>query len=128
MVGAYTTRGLLSFDITPNTFNAARFELWFESTLLPHLNPYPQKNSIVILDGANIHNRAALRALCLQVGAKIFWLSAYSPDLNPIEHFWGVTKAYLRRHGGAHAGHDNNQALLVAAMEHADHIMIIGDD
>jgi hypothetical protein len=120
IVGAYSNKGLLSFDITPDTFNAGRFEVWFGTVLLHHLNPYPQENSIVVLDGARYHNRAALRALCHAVGARIFFLPAYSPDLNPIEHFWGVVKSYLRRHGGAHLGHDNDQTLFVAALEHAD--------
>ncbi|MBW4638421.1 MAG: transposase [Gloeocapsa sp. UFS-A4-WI-NPMV-4B04] len=30
------------------------------------------------------------------VGARILYLSPYSPEFNPIEHWWSQLKAFLR--------------------------------
>ncbi|QUS59439.1 transposase [Synechocystis sp. PCC 7339] len=30
-------------------------------------------------------------------GAKVIYLPRYSPDFNPIEHFWWELKAFIRR-------------------------------
>lgn len=37
-----------------------------------------------------------IRFTSAQVGAKLVYLSPYSPDFNPIENLWSKLKSYLR--------------------------------
>ena len=106
-------------SIATYRYNAAEFEDWFIRVLLPSLRPYPQPNSIVIIDNAAIHDRQFVFDACMSVGAVVLFMSAYSPDLNPIERMWAMAKAYLKRRGGYHVGNDNRQQMLLEALDHA---------
>src|SRR6201994_3638929 len=57
------------------------FRTYVEKVLLPVLRP----GDIVVLDNLGSHKSKAVRQLIRSVGAKLFFLSKYSPDLNPIE-------------------------------------------
>jgi Transposase and inactivated derivatives len=57
------------------------FTIYVEKVLLPTLKP----GDIVIMDNLGSHKGKAVRALIRSVGAKLFFLPKYSPDLNPIE-------------------------------------------
>lgn len=76
---------------------------FFEHTLSPLLNPFPGPRSVVILDNAPGHRALANYAqqrILISVqrrGALLVWNPPHSPDLNPIEHLWGVTKALMKR-------------------------------
>jgi hypothetical protein len=52
-----------------------------DQVLLPVLRP----GDIVVLDNLGSHKSKAVRQLIRSVGAKLFFLPKYSPDLNPIE-------------------------------------------
>lgn len=74
-----------------------------ERVLSPYLTPYPGPRSVVILDNAPGHraltNFAQQRILTAvqRRGAHIVWNPPYSPDMNPIEHIWHVSKALMKR-------------------------------
>lgn len=61
------------------------------------MNPWPQKNSVLILDNAPIHHAARIKQMCRDIGVKLVYLPPYSPDLNPIEEFFAELKAFLKR-------------------------------
>ena len=48
-------KGFLAWDFTEGTFNRERFHSVMIEKILPHLNPWPLPNSLVILDNARIH-------------------------------------------------------------------------
>ena len=52
---------------------------------------------VVILDNASFHKSVETIELIESVWAKILFLPPYSPDLNPIEQYWAVLKAYVRK-------------------------------
>jgi transposase len=60
--------------------------------LVPSLTP----GDLVILDNLSSHKSAEALALIEGAGAKILFLPAYSPDLNPIEKMWSKVKEFLR--------------------------------
>ena len=64
------------------------FEEWFEKHLIPLLN----KSTVVVMDNASFHRKKRLNDLAQQYGIKIIFLPPYSPELNPIEHFWNWLK------------------------------------
>jgi putative transposase len=73
--------------------NGERFRLYVETVLLPTLRP----GDIVIVDNLGSHRGKAIRRLIRSVGARLFFLPRYSPDLNPIEQFFAKLKHWLRK-------------------------------
>lgn len=61
------------------------------------LCPTLKCNDIVIADNLSSHKVAGVREAIEAVGAKIIYLPAYSPDLNPIEKMFSKLKAMLRK-------------------------------
>jgi transposase len=73
--------------------NGETFLLYVEKVLVPVLHP----GDIVIMDNLGSHRSKAVRAAIRAVGAKLFFLPKYSPDLNPIEMFFAKLKHWLRK-------------------------------
>lgn len=69
------------------------FECWFEKMLLKAIPKY----SIIVLDNASIHRKPMLHKLARNADCEVLFLPPYSPDLNPIEQFWGWLKIRLRK-------------------------------
>ena len=74
------------------------FEDWFENELLPQV----KKKSVIVLDNATFHRKAALCRLAKKRKCQMLFLPPYSPDLNPIEKKWSNTKTYLRNNVKKH--------------------------
>jgi transposase len=66
---------------------------WVKDVLLPVL----QSGMTVIWDNASFHKNSKFKELIEQVGCQLLYLPVYSPDLNPIEKWWSVLKARIRR-------------------------------
>ena len=66
---------------------------YFEHVLLPELPP----GSVIVLDNARFHQSTTTLQLVQAVGCHLFFLPAYSPDLNPIEQLWAAFKTRLRK-------------------------------
>jgi transposase len=73
--------------------NGDSFLAYVEQVLLPVLRP----GDIVIIDNLGSHKGKAVRRLIRSVGAKLFFLPPYSPDLNPIEQVFAKLKTLLRK-------------------------------
>lgn len=72
--------------------NGERFQIYVEKILVPSLQP----GDIVVMDNLGSHKGKAVRRAIRQVGAKLFFLPKYSPDLNPIEQLFAKIKHHLR--------------------------------
>ena len=72
--------------------NGERFQLYVEKVLTTTLRP----GDIVVMDNLGSHKGKAVRRAIRAVGAKLFFLPKYSPDLNPIEQFFSKLKHDLR--------------------------------
>jgi transposase len=68
------------------------FKAYVEQILLPTL----KAGDIVVLDNLSAHKNQEVRDLIESVGAELWFLPPYSPDLNPIEKMWSKIKAMLR--------------------------------
>ena len=49
------------------------------------------------MDNLPAHKVEAIVPLIEAVGAKVIYMSPYSPEFNPIEHWWSQLKAFLRQ-------------------------------
>jgi transposase len=73
--------------------NGQSFLAYVEQCLAPELSP----GDVVIMDNLGSHKSQAVRRAIRKTGAKLFFLPAYSPDLNPIEQVFAKLKALLRK-------------------------------
>lgn len=70
------------------------FEAYLEHCLVPSLSP----GKHVIVDNASFHQSIRARQLIENAGCQLIFLPAYSPDLNPIEHYWFPIKNKARQY------------------------------
>ena len=73
--------------------NGESFRTYVEQVLVPELRP----GDIVVKDNLGSHKTPAIRQAIRAAGAKLFYLPAYSPDLNPIEQVVAKLKHLLRK-------------------------------
>jgi len=73
--------------------NGERFLAWVTQFLLPTL----KAGDFVVMDNLSSHKTEAVRKAIRSVGAYIFFLPPYSPDLNPIEQVFAKLKRLLRK-------------------------------
>jgi len=52
---------------------------------------------VVVVDNLGSHKSPEIRAMIRAVGARLFFLPPYSPDLNPIEQIFAKLKSLLRK-------------------------------
>ena len=61
------------------------------------LCPVLRKGQTVVLDNLAVHKNEAVRQKIEACGCRLFFLPAYSPDFNPIEHAFAKLKSWLRK-------------------------------
>ncbi|ESK87354.1 tc1-mariner class transposase, partial [Moniliophthora roreri MCA 2997] len=67
--------------------------------VIPLTNPYPDPQSVLILNNCNIHHAEEVYALVEDEAlCKLMFLPPYLPDLNPIEPAFYAIKAYICHH------------------------------
>jgi len=72
--------------------DAAVFLTYVEDCLAPNLKP----RDIVVMDNLSSHKGQGVTEAIESVGADVWYLPPYSPDLNPIEKMGSKVKAILR--------------------------------
>jgi len=97
LVAALRVDGLTAPYVVDGAMDGPSFLAYVEQVLVPTL----QKDDIVLLDNLRTHKVDGVREAIEAAGAKVRFLPAYSPDLNPIEQAFAKLKAALRK-GAAH--------------------------
>ncbi|OWZ15813.1 Transposase [Phytophthora megakarya] len=93
-----TVSEFIAWDTRSGTFDRNRFQAAFRLNIAPLLILRPLPRSIVILDNIKIHMYRELEDLVHAIGALLFFLPPYSPQLNLIEVGFGHLKRWLLRH------------------------------
>jgi transposase len=85
--------GLTAPFVIDGPMNGEWFLVYVEQVLAPTLS----EGDIVIMDNLSSHKVAGVREAIEVKGARLLYLPAYSPDLNPIEQFFAKLKSLLRK-------------------------------
>ncbi|MBM0740981.1 IS630 family transposase [Phormidium sp. CLA17] len=93
VMGAITVSKVLAVMTIDQSMDAVVFEVYVSKCLVPQL----WKGAVVVMDNLPAHKVKAIAPLIEAVGAKVLYLSPYSPEFNPIEHWWSQLKAFLRQ-------------------------------
>ena len=93
VIGAITVSKVLAVMTLNGSMDAAAFKVYVSKCLVPQLG----KGAVVVMDNLPAHKVKAIEPLIEAVGARVLYLSPYSPEFNPIEHWWSQLKAFLRQ-------------------------------
>lgn len=92
-VAALRIDGLTAPYVFDGAMDGPSFLAYVEQILAPTL----RKSDIVFMDNLRTHKIDGVREAIEAAGAKVRYLPAYSPDLNPIEMAFSKLKTALRR-------------------------------
>jgi len=92
MISSVRLDGSTACMVVDGATNKEVFQAYVRHILLPTL----KAGDVVVLDNLSAHKNKAVRDLIESVGAELWYLPPYSPDLNPIEKMWSKVKAILR--------------------------------
>jgi putative transposase len=92
-LGALRCDELTAPCVFDGPINGECFRAYVRQQLVPILRP----GDIVVMDNLGSHKGKIVRQLIRSVGAKLFFLPKYSPDLNPIEQVFAKLKHLLRK-------------------------------
>jgi transposase len=92
-LGAMRAGGFIAPMVVDGAMTGELFLAYVERVLVPEL----REGDVVVLDNLSCHKAAGVREAVEGAKAKILYLPAYSPDLNPIEMAFSKLKRLLRR-------------------------------
>lgn len=93
VIGALHQGRLLGLRSFERNCDGDYFCHWLEHHLLPLL----KQGKTLIMDNARFHHVKEVCRVIEAAGCRVLYLSPYSPDLNPIEHYWFALKNHARR-------------------------------
>jgi len=91
-------QGIIHCKIVEGAFRSDSFKE-FILGLLDQMEPFPARNSVIVMDNCKIHKRADILEAIREQGVRYEFLPPYSPDFNPIELSFSAMKYHLRRDG-----------------------------
>ncbi len=91
--GALRLTGMTAPMMLDGPMDGDAFRIYVTKFLVPTL----RKGDIVIMDNLPSHKVSGIEEAVKAAGAKLRYLPAYSPDLNPIEQVFSKIKAMLRK-------------------------------
>ena len=93
LVAALRIDGVTAPYVIDGAMNGPSFLAYVEQVLVPTL----RRGDTVFMDNLRTHKVEGVREAIEAAGAKVRYLPAYSPDLNPIEMAFAKLKAALRK-------------------------------
>ena len=92
MISSVRLDGSTACMVVDGATNKEVFQAYVQHILLPTL----KSGDIVVMDNLSAHKNKEVKEMIESVGAQLWYLPPYSPDLNPIEKMWSTIKSILR--------------------------------
>lgn len=92
MIGAMSLKGIIAAMTFQGGTDTKAFQTYVSEVLVPNLWP----GATVVMDNFSSHKVKGIQSAIEAVGAKLVYLSPYSPDFSPIENCWSKVKEFLR--------------------------------
>lgn len=93
VIGGISLKKVLAVMTLDGSMNGDAYTVFIEHFLLPQL----WVGAVVVMDNLRAHKVKEIQPLIESVGASVLYLSPYSPEFNPIEHWWSQLKAFLKQ-------------------------------
>lgn len=93
VMGAISHNCCLAIKTIDKGMNGQDFQQFLREELAPQL----WSGAIVVMDNLPAHKVKGVTKIIEDAGASVVYLSPYSPEFNPIEHFWSQLKSFLRK-------------------------------
>jgi transposase len=94
IIAGYVNRKTVAECVYEGNSDKEFIENWVKEFLLKNL----KKDQVIIWDNASFHKSDKVKKMLEDAGYRLIFLPPYSPDLNPIEHFWANFKKWLKNH------------------------------
>lgn len=117
VMGAVTGDRCLGIKTLEKGMKGEDFQQFLEEEIVPKL----WSGAVVVMDNLPAHKVKGVTSMIEDAGAKVIYLSPYSPEFNPIEHLWSQLKIFLRKFSPKTQKAVNqllNIALLLSNPEH----------
>lgn len=83
--------GVISYELGEDNFDVLSFQQFLHNKVAVDLQPYPNTNSIILMDNASWHNHELIREFCEMYNVIVLYLPSYYPLLNLAEYiFLGI--------------------------------------
>lgn len=97
-MATFDVKGFVSWYTITGTFNGERFLEALDTVVLPYMNPFPGKRSILILDNASIHHSQRVLQRLAAASCLVLFTPPYCFTLTPLDNGgFGAVKTYLQR-------------------------------
>jgi transposase len=120
LISALGLRGLVATMTLEGAVDTLAFNAYLNEVLAAKL----RRGDVVILDNLNVHKASQIEQVATRRGARVIWLSPYSPDYSPIEPCWSKIKQLLR--AAKARTREELEAALVRAMNQVSNSDIRG--
>ena len=92
VIGALVGKELIALQAFQTTIQSEQVKLF-----LKKLIPLFEKKTLFVMDNASFHKKKEILDLFSLPQHQLLFLPTYSPDLNPIEHYWAKIKHRRRK-------------------------------
>ena len=100
LFGAISEHGLEGYSTHLENGTSHLVKSFLKNLIYSMQSKYPNKTIVLLMDGANVNvGKVTLEMLLNIDGVRTIVLPAYSPQLAPIEHLWGIVKRKIMNFG-----------------------------
>jgi transposase len=92
LIGAISLLGVEAVMTVEGAVDTEVFDAYVEHVLRPTI----RRGDVLVLDNLSAHHASRIEEVAEECGARVIWLSPYSPDFSPIEPMWSKTKTLMR--------------------------------
>lgn len=92
LIGALSLSGVEAVMTVEGAVDTDVFNAYLEQVLGPTI----KRGDVLVLDNLSAHHASRIEEVAATRGARVIWLSPYSPDFSPIELLWAKIKGAMR--------------------------------